>query len=1042
VVRQQARRLHPVDSVSRQREVAALRRRLTTGGYSWRFDTEDAAASSSREPFPSLFSAGRSSGDTTKDATQRPLDPDGAGATAPFPGCAYAASRLGGKRSSSRAGSVASFLSCFGSSPESSSSVEGPQRREERRELNGEREGDSRECVDGGGGVDTEPTDETAVESEKGTNEAVGDRPSRTALREGPESSESRIVQLAEDAAKRAQAAELFAADLHALPLSRLLVEREAKEKIRQEVRRLAAVEMKYHFYRAEVCAMHAYFMRRFSPSLQAGEVARAAGSEARNQREASEAARQEGEEDGEEGGKGGGDGEEAERETGHREREKEEREEQNGEEDGGARDPVGRSEGVLVSIPKTKRRSLEGNEEAANAPDPPRSVWRFQTKSLTGLRAERERTSADPDEDSHAKSASRNEAEPPQEEEVAEVLRQRERLSVAQDFLRGLRGVRRETGVSREETDEEFGGFETRQTEAVERLLRLYSKRNLGSRESVVRQVRLFNLRFGPCKENPLETLRRLTRVFFLASASSPPIAAGSADVSAFPSSCFPSECFASAPHESTPFLPCQDSSSFASSLARSQTANRSSSPPPSSLQPPPVSPTPSAFSSFSPSSSRPELRGDVSSASACSLSQKSHDDRDACLSASAASRPCMRPGTPPGCPWAHASRLAVWLSHCMRLQVINALWLLQVLQERRLLASEVSLGTFAAVVYAVTEPLWLGKALRLFFARHRRTACVYSSSTDAVAGRKFHEVVGASTRTRRKREELKRRETRLEAARRKEHEGLFQSLSRGREKSLFRSSPQLRALLTGLRKPRHKLLHLQTKCGVDIAVPLARRAAAACVENCMQIAACRGSQLPFGESEESLCRDWPAPGAAARSETAAQGGKQPSASPPRESFCRSESDAHASSTLSVGACKPPFPASPSAEAGPPSQVSFQLKRVAGENNASHAGRRATGPTGTVASPQETLPGVLTAEEGGARLTGSFGRVGCGHFVEQSYFEEPACACAAELRKAILRHAVQVLTQVAHLPPEDGGVPAAAIEKARRAAECLSSVF
>ncbi|KEP60718.1 UNVERIFIED_CONTAM: hypothetical protein HHA_250050 [Hammondia hammondi] len=1046
VVRQQARRLHPVDRVSRQREVAALRRRLTSGGYSWSFNTEDSAASSrSRGPLPSRFSAGRPSGDTTKNATERPLDPDGAGASEPFSDCTYTAARHGDKRGTSRAGSVSSFRPCFGSSPEVPSSVEGPERREERRELNGERDGDSGECVDCGGGVDTEPKSETAVESEKGTNEVVSDRPGRTALREGPESRDSRVSQLADDAAKRAQAAELFAADSHALPLSRLLVEREAKEKIRQEVRRLAAVEMKSHFYRAEVRSMHARFMRLFSPSLQAGEVAKPAGREARKQREASEAgseaAREAGEEDGEEGGKRGGDGDEGKRETGDGEREKEEREENNGEEDGEGREQVGTSEGVRVLIPKAKRRGLEGNQEAANARDPPRSVCGFQTKSLAVFRAEKERPSAEPGEDSHPKSAPRNEAETPQEEEeeAAEVLRQRERLSVAQDFLRGLCGVRGGTGVSREKTDEELGGFDTRKAEAVERLLRLYSKRNLGSRESVVRQERLFNLRFGPCKEHPLETLRRLTRVFFLASAS-PPLAAGSADVAALSSSCSPSESVASASHERTPLLPCQDSSALASSLARAQTANRSFSSPPSSLHPPPVSRTPSAFSSVTPSTSRVELRDDVSSARSFSLSQKSHDDRDACPSASAASRPCMRPGTPSGCP-AHASRLAAWLSHCMRMQVVNALWLLQVLQERRLLASEVSLGTFAAVLYAVTEPLWLGKALRVFFSRRRQTACVCRSGTHAVEDLNSGDVGGASTRTRRKREELKRREKRLEAVRRKEREGLFRDLSRGRE-SLFRGSPQLHALLTALRKPRHKLLDLQTKCGVDIAVPLARRAAAACVESCMQFAACRGSQLPFGESEESLCRNRPASGAAARSETDAQGGKQPAALPSRESFCRSESDAHASSTLSVGACKPPVPATPFAEAGTPSQVSFQLKRVADENKAPHAGGGVERRTGAIASPQETLPGVPTAEEGGAHLTGGFGRVGGGHFVEQSFFEEAACACEKEWRKAILRHAVQVLTQVAHLPPGDGGVPAAAIEKARRAAERLSSVF
>ncbi|CBZ56187.1 conserved hypothetical protein [Neospora caninum Liverpool] len=879
----------------------------------------------------------------------------------------------------------------------------------------------------------------------------------------------SAVRRLAAEANQRAQAAELFAADSGTCTLARLLVEKEAKDNVLQQTRRLAAVELRAHFHQSEARAMHAHFMRVFAqaPSQRStsGRPTRLPAREldpnaTLDEREEDEEPEERDEERQGEPADGEEQREEKREDKGDAAREEREGAAKEGRgriNDGEARGPTCGDVDCLGREAKQGCRGLtnDAEETACRAP----TLAACEARTPSSFQSDGAPKQAENGDESAGGCGAHHETYTPQVS--GEVLKQRERLWRAQQLLRGPCGERwkveerpkgdtpdapecRETGQSKDD--------------AVDRLLRLYAKRNLGSRENVDRQERLFTVRFGPCKENPLHTFRRLTHVMLLASASPSFVHGPRADTLSDASAAVSLRGGFASPNAHTLARPLEPLSRFPAPAETAQIESATSLTSDASVRPRSCvqhAPLPSAersraawtlppnplLSSSSRSRSLPRIsRGP-------GLPSSSPEVPEACMPS-----PPMPDSLPAPVPL-RSSPLAAWLAQCMCLQVVNSLWLLLVLQNRSVLSPRTSLATFAAVVYAVSEPPGLRRALRSFLARRGPTACaVADAHAAAEALEDASETRGprggvaplqgtGRGRTRRHREELKRRERQREAVRRATRDSLAaETAARGAVCPFkARGSAHLQELLAALRKPRHKLLYLQTKCGVDIPVPLTRRAVAASVETCMLLAA-------RGRSQRRLERDRPSPFLGRRqTETLAPsendveqaGEANPDLAPLASSERRD--------TAEVSPPCPPADATPVRNA----HSSDGASSLHADSPFANLNRDKIEPGGFVfarradaALSRGGCGPAARIDEGAADHIGSFSGVETrARTVEDAFARREPCECAGAWRKVILRHTLQVLRQVAQLPTRSGGgVGQEIIAKANQAAQLLAS--
>ncbi|PFH38017.1 hypothetical protein BESB_003580 [Besnoitia besnoiti] len=739
-------------------------------------------------------------------------------------------------------------------------------------------------------------------------------------------------------------------------------------------------------------------------------------------------------------------------------------------------------------------------------------------------------------------------------------VGKQRERVWLAQEFLRSLRArtaSEGQQGAAKAARGDERPFSGARRNEDIERLLRLYAKRNLGSRESVERQDRLLTARFGPCRENPVRTLQRLVqwrrilhnvvrrygyhtvwrasdardkdvfvaletlgeagarrrftlswRVVRLA-ASSPTLAASGGRSSSVAHSAVPSP-RVGVPAGKSPLdglSSIEDGACFWPSALPVGNQRRDSS------SPPLLSPRAAEWRCRT---RRSVGAGAVNQAKwRGSLFEEPRQDATwlPCSAVDAHGEAEARLSRSEGAPLPSlgglqrvedgslsltqtplfSGVLSSWMASCMQMQVTNSLWLLVALKQVDLLLSPLtSLATFAAVLYAATEPIWLRKAVRGFFALRRRGMTVSLAGQrsalhrrdltqarndghaaersaaratdgevwDAPASGDAHARSSGdmlSPKTRRKRDELKRKRERLYLETQRQDEATRSLEDRGGEFSgelhllrllQTRASPRLDAILSSLSKKRHTFLYLQAKCGVDVPVPLARRAGGAWVEACMQLAACdirdSGGSAPGSPRaneghdglRESVMEHYRANEGTAQlparrcKDSHAFGLEGVSSSQPGADTEASESSPTSTGERALwGLSAPMGQHETSGREGKGVEPQMGAEQ-SGEADAAEAGASTHAPSDRQRHPGVLPSAVLNRREAIVRALRERGDGGNSSIV-------------VELMRGILEHTLKVLEQVSRLKNcARDDVPPGVVEKAAAAAELLSTIL
>ncbi|PHJ19428.1 hypothetical protein CSUI_006743 [Cystoisospora suis] len=353
------------------------------------------------------------------------------------------------------------------------------------------------------------------------------------------------------------------------------------------------------------------------------------------------------------------------------------------------------------------------------------------------------------------------------------ELVRQHEQVRHAARLLTALRARLQNEhpvlGVS-----DQNGFYLSRWSNTVRRFLALHLKRNLGTRESVERQARLLDERFGRSRENPIKSMWRFQRVVAAA--------AGMQALRASPLLASHNPC-------------CRSTSKERLSCTFDLSPRRLA---------------PSSQNHAFPSGTNVRTAS-LSTGSRVIPSLSSPGSQPALFAGRVRDKMKL-------------SRLVdAWLVACMHLEVPNALWLLTVLQNEVLLCLE-SPSALAAALYAVTELPYLHSGTKHLRATMRKCVLRCTHAGESPDGLRRNWTTERMTR--RQKDRARQAGRSLES-----HFIGGESASPG-ERAFGQLSRELRAILSILARERAAFLRLQAKHGVLLPAPLASSRAVGALE------------------------------------------------------------------------------------------------------------------------------------------------------------------------------------------------------------------